>query len=242
MHRAFLFSEPAVLVLPKKLNAEAPVTWDYLRFCGLPRVSNFIGTSNGDFETEYLTKLGLNFVDKIMVEQPLPLITCIAKGLAWGILDPTTIALFPNLHDKLAFFPLPERQPCRELFVLSRNEEIFRTLADTVLTTAAGCLTELVRNKISEFAPWVPQMCWVPASETQQRIRGRGTVGTHSPFLSKTRIPTEKTIKAIPTSATKEEFSLKKTIPMSAAPTGSISVTDAATAGVVVWKPLKISR
>lgn len=171
LHRAFLFSEPAVLVLPKELNAEAPVTWDYLRFCGLPRVSNFIGTSNGDFETEYLTKLGLNFVDKIMVEQPLPLLSCIANGLAWGILDPTTIALFPNLHDKLAFFPLPEHQPCRELFVLSRNEEIFRSLADTVLATAGECLTELVRNKISGFAPWVPQMCWVPASETQQRIR-----------------------------------------------------------------------
>lgn len=64
----------------------------------------------------------------------------------------------------------------------------------------------------------------------------------HSDFLSKTRIPTEKTIKAIPANAAREEFSLKKTIPISAAPTGSISVTDAATAGVVVWNPLKIKR
>lgn len=171
LHRAFLFSEPAVLVLPNGLNAPTPITWDFLRFCGLPRISNLTGTSNGDFETEYLSKLGLNFVEKITVEQPLPLITCIASGLAWGILDPTTIALFPGLHNKLSFFPLPEKQPSRELYVLSRNEEIFRNLADRVLSIATDYLTNLVKRQVALFAPWVPQLCWVPASETQQRIK-----------------------------------------------------------------------
>lgn len=171
LYRKFLFSEPAVLVLPKTLKAKKPITWDSLRFCGLPRVCNLLGTSNGDFETEYLTSLGLNFVEKITVEQPLPLITCIANGLAWGILDPTTIALFPNLHDKLDFFPLPGQQPTRELFVLSRNEEIFKALSDNVLVSAVDCLTALVKKQIASFAPWVPDMCWVPAAETHQRIK-----------------------------------------------------------------------
>lgn len=169
LYRQFLYSEPPVLVVPKSMKLPEQISWQSMRFCGLPRICNMRGTSNADFENQYFNQLDLDFVEKVIVEQPLPFFRCIAEGIGWGICDLSMLGLFPQLWDQVKVLPMPEPIICRDIYVISKKEKLIRDLADQVTRVAAVALTKLVRHDLIRLAPWAKDQFFVASPDSQER-------------------------------------------------------------------------
>lgn len=167
LYRRFLYTEPPVVIVPKSLRLPNKVTWQTMRFCGLPRIRNMRGTSNTDFENQYFNQLDLDFVEKIIIEQPLPFLTCIAEGIGWGMCDLSLLGLFPHLWDKIKVLPMPEPVICRDVYVLSRKEPLVRHLADQITNIASEAIRNVVRKNLIHLAPWTKDQLLIASAESK---------------------------------------------------------------------------
>ena len=155
LYRRFLFTEPAgVIMVPSSLKIKEPVTWESLRFCGLPRIAPSPDSTNAQFEITTYSRLNLNFVDKIESDRTIPIMSYVANGLGWAMMIPSTIIQYPNFTDSIRFLPTPESIATRDVYVIARNEEPFISTADKITDVAAKALLENTIPKMIEVFPW----------------------------------------------------------------------------------------
>ena len=155
LYRRFLFREPAgVIMVPASLEIKEPVTWESLRFCGLPRIASSPDSTNAQFEMTTYSRLNLNFVDKIESDRTIPIMNYVANGLGWAMLIPSTVIQYPNFSQGIRFLPTPEPIATRDVYVIARNEEPFISTADKITEVAAKALLESTIPKMIEVFPW----------------------------------------------------------------------------------------
>ncbi len=154
-YRRYLFGEPSVLVVPPNFQASGSVTWEQMRFCGLPRIAITPRSSNGKFEQSYFSGLGIDFVDKILIDEGRTFMEYIADGLGWGLQTPTFVALFPEHFEKIKVLPMPSPVQCREIYLLSRNEPDYIRVADKMTNICTQTLLQQTIPNLLKFAPWI---------------------------------------------------------------------------------------
>ena len=172
LYRRFLFTEPAgVIMVPESLTIKEPVTWECLRFCGLPRIASSPDSTNAQFEITTYSRLNLNFVDKIESDRTIPIMNYVASGLGWAMMIPSTVIQYPNFSKGIRFLPTPQPIATRDVYVISRNEEPFISTADKITQVAAKALLENTIPKMIEVFPWSRGSFLLAGREGLERIK-----------------------------------------------------------------------
>lgn len=158
VYRRFAFSEPNVIVAPAAARLPEVPSWENLRFCGLPKIGLSARTSNGEFERQYFHKLGIEFVESIETDDFDPFLDMVEEGLGWGIVTPVFLLSDADRRGNLRLYPMPEPVVKREIYVLARNEETYRRLADR--------LTGITRREVSRLYEevFVPKWPWLASA------------------------------------------------------------------------------
>lgn len=154
LYRRYLYTEPAMLITPKGLELPEKVSWKTMRFCGLPMLFNAEGTTSSRFEKSYFNQLGLDYLERIIVEQPLPLFKMVAEGLGWGIADPSVISLYQQFLDRISVHPLPSPSSSRDIYVISKPVAPYKQICDKIVDICALALSRMVKENVFSFAPW----------------------------------------------------------------------------------------
>ena len=170
-YRRFIFSEPSVLIVPNDFQIPLPLTWESLRFCGLPSVANSLASTNGQFERAYFSSLGSQYVDRITVNGTITFLEYIKNKLGWGIQTPLFIAMYPDFLPSIKTLPMPEPIECRDLYLLSRMEPSFVAMADEITEIVKQTLIKKITPELLHIAPWIGPYLNYPGAKGLERLR-----------------------------------------------------------------------
>lgn len=156
VHQRLIFEEPSVLLLPKRLTAQAkgPWTWERLQCCGLPLVRFWDRSGAGQLNNAFIRLQGFQFAERISVDSNALTMALIKENLAWAFTRPTTV--LQNIH-QLEDITVAEMQPpvlSRQVFVMGREAE-FETEARRLAEFCEQVLAQKIVPEMIEFAPWI---------------------------------------------------------------------------------------
>lgn len=160
--RHFLFSEPSVVVTPKGMPVAQPLTWETLRFCGLPMICHHRDSAGSQIEERLWSELNVDVARRIEADVDIVLMGLVAQGVGWSVTRPTTLHLYPALAAKVDVHPLPPTRLGhleRSLYLVGRKG-VLPDLKDGILRFA--------RNVVeSELLPFVRAVGTVPLHDPQ---------------------------------------------------------------------------
>lgn len=154
LKRQFLFSEPAIVALPKKLILPNSMTWSHLQLCGLPKIEYEQKSGASHFEVNYFNQMGeaAKFVHRLRVNANALFLPCIAKGLGWGITFPTTLAQFPQFAKSVQIRPSPKPVAKREIYFITKKD--FKdSFIKMVCEKCIECFTKEIVPLMTESLP-----------------------------------------------------------------------------------------
>lgn len=176
-YRRFVFREPSVLLVPLSFQKPEKISWESMRFCGLPRVANSIASTNGQFEQSYFASLDIQFVNRITVDGSQTFLEYIKSGLGWGLQTPLFVAMYPEFFKSIQILPMPEPVVCPDLYLLSRTEPSFMSQADKITDIIRKTLIDDVIPELLHVMPWIAPYLKIPG---QQGLEKRAINGIDS--------------------------------------------------------------
>lgn len=151
-----IFTEPSILMLPKKFEKEKDQTWSWQRLAtrGLPLVRYWSETGAGEINDTFMRVHGLTFPDRISVDTNALMVKLISEGIGWGFSRPTTI--LQNLHILPNLIVRPMQPPLfsREVFLIGREQE-FLIESGIIYDVSTRYVERQLIPQILDFAPWV---------------------------------------------------------------------------------------
>ncbi len=150
-----LFSEPSVLVLPKKLQLKnKEITWEDLKFCGLPLL-RYIKSSGGHRITQsFLDSISVNLPEKIEVDDGGVMLTLIGEGLGWSMVRPATLIQHPNLLNNVHILKMPSPVLFRNLILVYRRSEP-PSEKELIKQVATNFFEKEFKPAVLKLVPWL---------------------------------------------------------------------------------------
>lgn len=170
--RQFLFREPSIILAPLEAGFSEPLTWHFLKFCGLPLIHYHSANSGARLEQQFLSNIGISFVHQIDVDINALMMAFVSRGMGWALTRPTTLVQHPDFAKKVRVLPMPEPVACRELFVISRKGKL-ENLSKKVISASVDGVRNVIFPEILKVAPWAEQyLCIADESGERKTIKG----------------------------------------------------------------------
>ncbi len=122
--KLFLFSEPHIVILPKKIAKKHEVwDWDEIKLIGLP-FAHYTSNTSSSHQTDRFFNENIGLVpSRIEVDSNRLVFSLVESGLAWGITQPSALlAEGEVMFEKLSFFPVPGKSTFRSIYAYSRAD------------------------------------------------------------------------------------------------------------------------
>lgn len=157
LSRTFLFREPSVLALPKRLadRLPRPVSWDDLLYCGLPYLRFIREGGGGRANENYFNSLNIRPQGHVELDSNAAMVSLIHAGIGWTVARVTTLLQNPELLSEIEILPLPSESPVlnRELYLTARKDDT-NPLTGHSAEKAREIFSERISPKIKQIAPW----------------------------------------------------------------------------------------
>lgn len=170
LQRYFLLQEPSLVVVPKGLNLPEPLTWERLKYCGLPKISYDSSNSGAMMERRLFNENGLSFVNRIEVDLNVTMMSLVAAGMGWALTRGSSLVQFPEYSLKVDVYEMPEPLASREIFLIYKNQafvDMAEKMADVIRQTLVD---ELIPEMLS-WVPWIKPYLWVQGRRPLERVR-----------------------------------------------------------------------
>lgn len=154
LRKTFLYSEPAVVMLPKSLaKMHDRWTWKDLQLCGLPLVRYSKSTDSGKEGEAILKQAQLSLPALYSVDDNQTIFSLVASGLGWCLTYPLTALLAAAYLPEIELIPAPPPASDRKLFIVSKRQAIPELLDARMLKFTADAL-QTSSDRIYPLMPW----------------------------------------------------------------------------------------
>lgn len=169
LYRAFLYSEPTVLVVPKNFSKSAP-SWEDLVQSDLPLILGPSPSADGKLTHNYLNKLRFRFNSCLSVEDYASIFSMIAKGFGWSLQTPFTLSFYPQYLNTVQVWPMPSPVSTRDFFIIAHDDaENIRMVRELAKTLSEIILKNVVPKSLA-IAPWIrPHLQIFDGSKAERR-------------------------------------------------------------------------
>lgn len=116
LKRFFILQEPSIIVTSKCITLPQPLSWERLKFIGLPQVSYDKDNSGAAIERRLFNENGLNFIRRIEVDLNILLMRMVAENMGWALTRVTALVQFPGYAQNVNVYEMPDPLASRELF------------------------------------------------------------------------------------------------------------------------------
>lgn len=146
LRRHLLFSEPAVLILPEAVAATRK-SWDWhdLQFCGIPYIRNY-RRSAGLVIDNFLNSIGVQFPDRMEVDNSGLIQALIQRGMGWSVTRPSALLGYRQYLKGVTVLPLPEPGLTMQIRLIDRQgfyEKLHGKLVAELIDIFGAMLGEL---------------------------------------------------------------------------------------------------
>ncbi|MDY3114786.1 MAG: LysR family transcriptional regulator [Sutterella sp.] len=169
LERRFIFREPSIIILPKNSNLPQELTWERLKFCGIPMLKYHTANSGAKLEQNFFNQMGLHFVHRVEVDINALLLDYVAHGLGWALTRPSTLIQHPDLAEKVDVRAMPLPLATRELYAITRKSQ-HHDLLERVALAAKKCFETECAPKMLEKAPWIAPYLYVSGENASDRM------------------------------------------------------------------------
>ena len=170
LYRFFLFQEPSVIVTPRQLHFDKPLSWRKLQYCGLPQISFDMENSGALLERKLFNDNGLQFVPRIEVDLNVLLMSMVARNMGWALTRVTALAQFPNYAREVNVWEMPDPMASREIFLICRSETHL-ALAHLIRDLIVSTLHNVLVPEMLKWAPWIRPYLYIGGGEgPMQRV------------------------------------------------------------------------
>ncbi len=170
LYRRTLFREPESIIVPKSLKISESPTWNDLLYCGLPIIHYHSGHSGGPLMQRHFAQLGINFVNRIEIDDSELLLSYVGDGLGWGLTPPTTLLKHRILSTAIKALQPPNPVPTRDIYLICRKGE-HEHLAKKLSAVATEVFSEVVVPQLLEKMPWSKDFLFVDLNGELHGVR-----------------------------------------------------------------------
>lgn len=154
LYRRFLYSEPVMLMFPKDMKEEKFKDWSDLDKISLPLILGTRYSTNDSMTRNHLTRMRIQFKSSIMMDNYLSTFDLVARGKGWTIQTPFTLALFPDLVDKIRVVPTFFKDE-REFFLISKSSFDNKAFVDYLAEAFIDIIRTDLMPKTLSIAPGI---------------------------------------------------------------------------------------
>ena len=169
LKRCFLFQEPSVIILPKSLKIPEPMTWDHLKYCGLPQISHDKDSSGAFLEDRLFSENGLNFVHQLDVNSNSLIVEMVAERFGWSLTRVSSLIRFPQFFDKISVRQMPDPLTSREIFLIYKKD-VFSPMAQKIAKEIRQIIDFSLVPRMLHWAPWIKPYLFVQGEGPLDRV------------------------------------------------------------------------
>ena len=168
LKRFFLFQEPSVLITPKSLKLAEPVTWERLKYCGLPQISHDKDSSGAAMEERLFSENGLNFIHQLDVNSNTLIVEMVAERFGWSLTRVTSLIRFPEFADQITVRQMPDPLVSREIFLIYKKTAL-TPMAEKIASEIRQAINDSIVPKMLFWAPWIKPYLFVQGERPLER-------------------------------------------------------------------------
>lgn len=169
LKRYFLFQEPSVIILPKYLNLPDPITWEHLKYCGLPQISHDKDSSGAALEDRLFSENGLNFVHQLDVNTNSLIVEMVAERFGWSLTRETSLIRFPQFAEQISVRQMPDPLTSREIFLIYKKD-VFSPMAQKIAGEIRQTIEFSLVPRMLSWAPWIKPYLFVQGEGALDRV------------------------------------------------------------------------
>lgn len=169
LDRFFAFREPSIIILPKNTGLDQDLTWERLRFSGLPILQYSSDNSGGKLQQKFFNEMGLSFVCRVEVDINALILDYVAHGVGWCLTRPTTLIQHPELAEKVDVRAMPAPIASREMFVIAQKGH-HSLLAAKMASLASEFFKSKIAPEMVKITPWIAPYLYCAGSQPGDRI------------------------------------------------------------------------
>lgn len=169
LKRYFLFQEPSVVILPKSLNLPEPLTWEHLKYCGLPQISHDKDSSGAALEDRLFSENGLKFVHQLDVNSNSLIAEMVAERFGWSLTRVTSLIRFPQFAEQISVRQMPDPLTSREIFLIYKKD-VFSPMAQKIAREIRQIIEFSLAPRMLSWAPWIKPYLFVQGRGALDRV------------------------------------------------------------------------
>ncbi len=154
LHRRFLFNEPSIVLMSKKM-AEKRKDWSWfdLQTCGKPYIYYHLESGGGRLNETYLSSQYLTLPNQLEVDSNTVMVSLIRDDVGWTISRPSTLMQTKEFVAGVMGVPMPPPILSRQIYLIARVSED-KGIVDTCYTAIMDILIDVVQPALYAIAPW----------------------------------------------------------------------------------------